>query len=128
MTDDRARFDRWLWFTRFYKSRSLATDAVSAGHARLNGERVKPSHAVRVGDSLSILRGTISFDCVVQAIPERRGPATEAAHCYEETAASVARRAEFAAQMKIGAALAPSPDHRPDKRDRRALRQARGRG
>lgn len=121
------RIDRWLFAVRLFKSRSQATDVVSGGKVHLNGERIKPSHAVKPGDSVAFTRGGVVFECAVTAIPLRRGPASEAARCYEETAASRARREEFAARMKIAAAMAPRPDERPDKHGRRLLRRLRGR-
>jgi ribosome-associated heat shock protein Hsp15 len=121
------RIDRWLFAVRLFKSRAAATDAVSGGKVHLNGERVKPSHGVKPGDTVTFTRSTIVFECVVANIPLRRGPASEAARCYDETAASKARRDEFAARMKVTAGLTPRPDDRPDKHDRRLLRQLRGR-
>ncbi len=125
--DARLRIDRWLWFARFYKSRSLAADAVAGGRVHLNGERVKPSRALRVGDCLSVARGALEFECVVRVIPKRRGPAAEAAEAYEETAASTARRTAFAAQMRLAPSPPPRPDGRPDKHERRLIRRVRGR-
>jgi len=121
------RIDRWLFAVRLYKSRSLAADAVSGGKVHINGERVKPSRGVQPGDTLTFIRGTVEFECMVMAIPVRRGPASEAARCYDETPASQARRAEFAARMKVAAGLTPRPDERPDKHDRKLLRRLRGR-
>jgi ribosome-associated heat shock protein Hsp15 len=121
------RIDRWLFFVRLYKSRSLATTAVNGGKVHLNGERTKPSHAIRPGDRIVFMRGAVAFECVVKAIAARRGPAAEAARCYDETPESVARRAEFAARMKVANALTPRPDERPDKHGRRELRRLRGR-
>jgi ribosome-associated heat shock protein Hsp15 len=121
------RIDRWLWCARLCKSRGLATQAVAGGRVHLNGERVKPSRAVRSGDRLALKRGAVEFECVVRTIPARRGPAAEAALCYAETAASIARRAEFADRMRFAAALAPRPRGRPGKHERRALRRVRGR-
>jgi len=122
-----ARIDRWLFAVRLYKSRSLAAQAVAGGRVHLNGARVKSAHEVRAGDQLTLMRGAVEFECLVQAIPARRGPAAEAARCYEETAASAVRRAEFAQRMKVAAALTPRPVERPDKRARRQLRRLRGR-
>ena len=93
----------------------------------LNGERVKPSRAVQPGDTLAFARGAVEFECVVVAIPARRGPAGEVARCYDETPSSKARREAFAARMKVAAGLTPRPDDRPDKHDRRLLRRLRGR-
>ncbi|HEV2702152.1 MAG TPA: RNA-binding S4 domain-containing protein [Steroidobacteraceae bacterium] len=121
------RIDRWLFFVRLFKSRSLASDAVSGGRVHVNGERVKSSRVVRPGDGIAFSRGAVTFDCEVTALPRRRGPAPEAAACYRESEASVARRAQFAERMRVSAAFAPRPDTRPDKHERRELRRIRGR-
>jgi ribosome-associated heat shock protein Hsp15 len=121
------RIDRWLFAVRLFKARSTAADAVGGGKVHLNGERVKPSHAVKPGDMVAFTRSAVGFECVVAAVPLRRGPASEAARSYDETPRSKARREEFAARMKVAAGLTPRPDDRPDKRDRRLLRQLRGR-
>lgn len=121
------RIDRWLFGVRLFKSRSAAADAVSGGKVHLNGERVRPSRGVKPGDTVVFTRGAVEFECIVAAIPLRRGPASEAARCYDETPASQARRAEFAARMKVAAGLTPRPDDRPDKHDRRLIRRLRGR-
>jgi len=122
-----ARIDRWLFAVRLFKSRSAAADAVGGGKVHVNGERVKPARAVRPGDTVSFVRGAVEFECMVSAIPARRGPASEAVQCYDETPASQARRAEFSARMRVAAALTPRPDERPGKHDRWLLRQLRGR-
>lgn len=124
---DVLRIDRWLFSVRFFKSRSLAAQAVAGGKVHVNGERVKASRAVRVGDRIEFTRGAVVFECTVVAIPTRRGPASEAARCYEETPASQARREKFAANMKVAAALTLRPDERPDKHERKILRRLRGR-
>jgi len=121
------RIDRWLFGVRLFKSRSEAAEAVSGGRVHVNGERVKASRAVKSGDSVAFTRGAVEFVCVVVSIPIRRGPASEATRCYEETPASRARREEFVARMRVAAALTPRPDDRPDKHDRRLLRRLRGR-
>jgi|ERR1700722_3548020 ribosome-associated heat shock protein Hsp15 len=122
-----ARIDRWLFAVRLYGARALATQAVAGGRVHVNGERVKPGRALRPGDLVTLTRGALEFECTVQAIPARRGPAPAAALCYEESAASVARRAEFGARMKLAAALTPRPARRPDKHERARLRRLRGR-
>lgn len=119
--------DRWLFGVRLFKSRSAAANAVSRGRVHLNDERVKPSHGVKPGDNVTFTRSAVIFECVVAGVPLRRGPASEAAQCYEETSASKARREDFAARMKVAAGLTPRPDDRPDKHDRRLLRQLPGR-
>ena len=82
MTDS-ARLDVWLFNGRFYKSRSLAADAVQGGLVHLNGARVKPARAVKPGDVVSFRRGSVDFDCEVLSLPPRRGPAPEAQACGE---------------------------------------------
>jgi ribosome-associated heat shock protein Hsp15 len=122
-----ARIDRWLFGVRLFKSRSGATEAVNGGKVHVNGARVRPSHSVRPGDRVTFSRGVIDFECAVVAIPERRGPAKDAVACYTETDASRARREEHARRMRLAAAMAPRPDERPDKHQRRELRRLRGR-
>jgi ribosome-associated heat shock protein Hsp15 len=121
------RIDRWLFGVRLSKSRAAAAEAVAGGKVHLNGERVKASHAVKPGDTVTFTRNAVAFECIVASIPLRRGPASEAAQCYEETPASKARREEFSARMKVAAGLRPRPDERPDKHGRRLLRKLRGR-
>jgi ribosome-associated heat shock protein Hsp15 len=122
-----ARIDRWLFAVRLFKSRALAAQAVTGGRVHLNGERVRAAHEVRPGDAVTLVRGTLEFECTVASIPTRRGPAVAATQCYAESAPSLARRAEFRQRMKVAAALTPRPLERPDKRERRQLRRLRGR-
>ncbi|HEY4342591.1 MAG TPA: RNA-binding S4 domain-containing protein [Steroidobacteraceae bacterium] len=121
------RIDRWLFFVRLFKSRTLASDAVTGGKVHVNAERVKPSRAVRIGDQITFNRGAVPFECEILALPLRRGPAPQAAACYRESAGSIARRAQFAENMRTATAFAPRPDTRPDKHERRELRRIRGR-
>ena len=122
---ERARIDKWLWCARFYRSRAQASEAVAGGKVHLNGERVKPAHPVRVGDRLEITQGAVVREVNIALLPERRGPATEATRCYEETMASIERRARLKEQHALAAAFAPRPDARPDKRQRRRLMKLR---
>ena len=103
------RIDRWLFGVRLFKSRSAATDAVSGGKVHVNGERVKPSRAVKPGDTVTFTRSAVVFECVVAAVPLRRGPASAAAGCYEETPASKARREDFASRMHLAEVAHLSP-------------------
>ncbi|HTE39923.1 MAG TPA: RNA-binding S4 domain-containing protein [Steroidobacteraceae bacterium] len=118
------RIDKWLWFARFFKSRSQATDAVNGGLVHLNGDRVKAAHDLRVDDVLTITRGEQRFEVLVKAFPTRRGPAAEAQGAYAETEASVTQRERKQEQLRIAP---PAPRGRPEKHERRALRQLRGR-
>ena len=126
---ERLRIDRWLWCARFFKTRSVAAEAVRSGHVRLNGQRVKPAHAVKVGDELTVeLRDESEREVRIAAIPARRGPATEAAAAYVETPESLERRRVAAEQRALRPAFAPPTEGRPDKRTRRLLLRARNRG
>jgi ribosome-associated heat shock protein Hsp15 len=128
-SEDRLRVDRWLWCARFFKTRSLAAQAVRGGHVRLNGQRVKAAHAVKVGDALTIVLGEdVERDVTVDAIPARRGPAPEAAACYTETPESLERRRLAAERRSLAHVLGPPTEGRPDKRTRRLLLRARQRG
>ena len=115
------RIDKWLWAARFFKTRSLATDAVSGGKIKLNGTATKPARDVKAGDRLEIFNGETRWEVVVQALSEKRGPATEARQLYEETAESIAARE--AEQMRRKFTVEPAADihGRPTKRDRRRL-------
>ncbi len=117
------RIDKWLWFARFFKSRSQATSAVSGGLVHVNGQRTKPSYAVQVEDKLAITRGEIRFEVIVRGLPLRRGPAAEAQEHYVETPESVTQRE----QRRLHAQAMPTSQGRPGKHDRRALRTLRGR-
>jgi ribosome-associated heat shock protein Hsp15 len=115
------RLDKWLWYARFYKTRSLATAAITGGKVHLNAERVKPAHRVRIGDRLSLSLQGVVAEFEVRGLPERRGPAPEAQTHYLETPASAERRAHLREQQKLAQLSRPRPDSRPDKRDRRRL-------
>lgn len=122
---DRVRIDRWLWAARFVKSRSLATDAVKGGRVAVNGDRVKPSRDLRVGDVVEITLGSERRTVVTLALAEKRGPASAAALLYAETDASLAERERLAAQPRPPGADAGA---RPTKRDRRRIDAARSSG
>ena len=125
--ESQLRIDRWLFAVRLYKSRSLAAEAVSGGKVHVNGKRVKPARAMRIGDRISLMRGAVDFECEVTALPERRGPAREALQCYREYPESIERRERFAERRRVASALAPRPEGRPDKHERKELRRVRGR-
>ena len=119
-TTEKFRIDKWLCAARFFKTRSLAADAVECGHVHINDMRVKPAKAVTVGDLLNIHVGQKQFIVAVLALSNRRGPASEAQKLYRETDASRQRRETIAAQLKVE----PQPFQfrgRPTKRDRREI-------
>lgn len=118
----RTRLDKWLWAARFYRTRSLAAQAIDAGHIRVDGERVKPAHAIRASMRVSVRRQALTWTVDVLDVSERRGSATDAAALYRETAASVALREQTVAEQKAARAAATAqPAGRPTKRDRRRL-------
>jgi ribosome-associated heat shock protein Hsp15 len=126
---DGLRLDRWLWCARFFKSRSAAAQAVRGGHVRLNGQRVKPAHPVKIGDTLHVeLPRAGERDVEIAAIPVRRGPAPEAAASYVESPESIERRRKEAEERKARGPQLPPTLGKPDKRTRRLLLRARQRG
>jgi ribosome-associated heat shock protein Hsp15 len=123
---DEVRIDKWLWAARFFKTRSLAQQAVRGGHVELNGRPVKPARAVSVGDRLRVTRGETVFELRVDALAERRGSASQAQGLYTESADSVKHREQRAQQLRL--ARRTGPEGRPDKRDRRRIRSWLGKG
>ncbi len=116
------RIDRWLWFARFYKTRSVAAKAVTGGHVKLNGERARSASRVREGDRLEIVKERLVWKLRVTAIPVRRGPAVEARRCYEEDEEARAAREQHLANLRQDRLAMPRTDGRPDKHTRRKLR------
>jgi ribosome-associated heat shock protein Hsp15 len=121
------RIDKWLWAARFFKTRTLAADAVKGGRVELGGARVKASKEVAAGDELQITIGQTRRTVIVRAVSDKRGPAKVAVTLYEETPQSIAAR-EAAAEQRRLQSPAPGADlgMRPTKRDRRRLDSARG--
>ena len=117
------RLDKWLWAARFYKTRSLAQQAIAAGQVRLAGERVKPAHEVKTGNEILLRKGDVQWEVVVTALSERRGPAEEAQKLYAETAASRAERERRMDLRRWGTEPARGLKGRPTKRDRRLLQK-----
>jgi ribosome-associated heat shock protein Hsp15 len=115
------RIDKWLWAARFFKSRSLATAAIHAGHVRINGQTPKPAQAVHAGDTLDIALGPMKWTIVVRALSERRGPAAEAQELYEETAGSRARRETLKENLRLAPAPGSGIKGRPTKKARRLI-------
>ena len=111
------RLDKWLWAARFFKTRTLAVEAVTGGRVSINHEHAKPAKDVKVGDLLAIRRPPFEHVVAVKALSDKRGPAAEAALLYEETEESRARRTVLAAEMK--AMPQPRFKGRPTKKTRR---------
>ena len=126
-TEDRVRLDKWLWAARFFKTRSLAADAIAGGKVQVNGDRVKRAKPVQIGDEVRIRQGPYEHQIVVRELSERRGPAVDAAKLYEETPESRAGRETMALQLKsLHAAFVPERG-RPTKKDRREIEKLKGR-
>jgi ribosome-associated heat shock protein Hsp15 len=123
---ERVRVDQWVWAARFVKSRSLANDLVKGGRVQVNGERAKPSRPIKPGDRLEITIGQVGRTVVVAQVTARRGPASEAALLYDETAESIAARELQAAEDRLSRPPGAGRTGRPTKRDRRRIDSARG--
>ena len=123
---ERLRIDKWLWAARFFRTRSLAAQAVEGGRVRVGGEGVKPARALKVGDALTVHVGEQEWVVEVRALSARRGPAAEARTLYIEDEASCARRAAIIAARKLEADPGLGVRGRPTKRDRRMLRKLTG--
>jgi ribosome-associated heat shock protein Hsp15 len=122
---DRIRLDKWLWAARFFKTRSLASQAIDLGRVRIDGERIKPAREARVGEMLDVQVGDLRLQVVIRVLSTQRGPASVARELYQETADSIARRKRREEQR--AAEPAQSTRGRPTKRDRRELgKLARG--
>lgn len=122
------RIDKWLWAARFFKTRSLAQEAVELGRVKLNGERVKPSKEVKLSDRLEIHRGEDIYEVLVAGFNLQRGPATVARNLYMETEDGQRKRLERTELRKLAVepALDRSSKGRPTKREGRELRRLRG--
>jgi ribosome-associated heat shock protein Hsp15 len=119
------RIDKWLWAARFYKTRSLATDAVSGGRVHLNDARVKPSKEIRCGDTVVVSVGPVRRTVEVTGLSDRRGSAVVAATLYTETAESIAVREQAALERRQARPIGADFGARPTKLDRRRLEALR---
>jgi ribosome-associated heat shock protein Hsp15 len=119
------RIDKWLWFTRFFKTRALAAKAVAGGHVRINGVRAKPAGNVAAGDIVDLVRDKSPYRLIVGELPLRRGPAAEARACYVEEDESIKRRDSILASIRTDRMQMPRTDGKPDKHTRRKLRERR---
>ena len=116
------RLDIWLWAARFFKTRSLAKQAVETGKVEAGGQRAKPSRTVRVGDVLKIARGEEHFEITVLVLGEQRGPASAAQALYAESEDSLIKREQARVQRTAERNGYRAPEHKPDKRARRLIR------
>ena len=118
------RIDKWLWAARFFKTRTLASDAVETGKVKVGGERVKPARGLRIGDELAIDNGSDTWEVAVLGLSDKRGAAPVARLLYAKTPASIARRENAAQERKLFREPGSTIKGRPTKRDRRQLSKA----
>jgi ribosome-associated heat shock protein Hsp15 len=116
---DNVRIDKWLWAARFFKTRSLATDAIDNGKVKIGGDRVKPARTLKLGERLYIDNGSDEWDVLVLGLSDKRQGAPIARTLYEETEESIARRQKEAERRKLFHEPAADFKGRPTKRDRR---------
>jgi ribosome-associated heat shock protein Hsp15 len=124
---EKVRIDKWLWAARFFKTRSLATEAVDGGKVEINGQRAKPAKLVGPGDEVRVRVGQALHVLRVLDVGERRGPASVAQSLYEETEESRREREKLGEQHRLAAQSFAFDEGRPSKRDRREIRKFRGR-
>lgn len=117
------RIDKWLWASRFFKTRSLASQAVTGGKVTINGQRVKPAKPVAIGDVLTIRKGQVEQTVTVLGLAGKRGPAKIARTLYEESADSILQREAERRERQLFMAGRKMPDKKPGKKDRRKIRE-----
>lgn len=120
------RLDKWLWAARFFKTRSLAQEAIEQGRVRIEGERVKTARVIRIDETVQITVGEVQRVVLVRGLSDQRGSAVIAQRLYEETAESLAARQAQRERNQLYAEPAQAIHGRPTKRDRRALERTRG--
>lgn len=126
IADERVRLDSWLWAARFFKTRTLAADAVDGGRVDVNGEGAKRSKLLKVGDTVRLRQGPYHHELVVAALADRRGPAAKAALLYQETEASKAARQVIAERLKMQNPIFYDGAGRPTKKQRREIDRWKG--
>ena len=122
---ERLRVDKWLWAARFFKTRSIAKSAIEGGKVHLDGQRVKVSREIGVGEKLTIKQGWDEKEIVVKALSDRRGPAPTARDLYDETQASIEKREREAQARKAAGGAVVRPAQKPGKHQRKALERLR---
>ena len=123
---ERVRLDKFLWAARFYKTRSISTEAIDGGKVRVNGDRVKPAKEVKAGDMIELRAGDSEYTVLVKALADKRGSADIARALYEETSESQAARAAATEKRRRFSDPAEQIYARPTKKDRRNLDRFRG--
>jgi ribosome-associated heat shock protein Hsp15 len=126
--EGKVRLDKWLWAARFYKTRSLAADAIETGKVEVNGDRAKRAKQLQVGDVVKVRLGPYHHVLTVKGLSERRGPASVAATLYEEHAEGRKAREALQLQIKLAQTVSGYDRGRPTKKDRRDIEKLRARG
>ena len=122
---NRLRVDKWLWAARFFKTRSIAKTAIEGGKVHLDGQRVKVSREISVGEILVIKQGSDEKEVVVRGLSMQRGPAPIARELYKETTASIEKREREARARKAAGGAVARPTQKPGKHQRKALARLR---
>lgn len=117
----KVRIDKWLWAARFYKTRSLATEAIKGGKVTVNGHRAKPSREIEVGDTLTLRQGFDQKTVDVVDLSDKRGPASVAQRLYRETDESIEKREKEKELRQLSNVMRPHGEGRPSKRERRQI-------
>ena len=120
------RLDKWLWASRFFKTRALSVEAINGGKVHLNGARVKPARAVQIDDLLEITRNNEKYRVTVKGLQDKRGPAKQAQLLYEEEAKSIEARENEREIRRLNNASVTRPDKKPNKKERRQMDKWRG--
>lgn len=118
---EKLRIDKWLWAARFFKTRSLAKQAIEGGKVQLAGQRIKVSKEIAVGDRLTIRQGWDEKDVTVLALSDQRRGAPEAQQLYRESPDSIARREAHASARQAAGGMLERPERRPTKKQRRQI-------
>lgn len=119
---DSIRIDKWIWAARFFKTRSLAKKQVEQGKIKIDGQKIKPSRNVQVGDTVSIKKSDVIWEVEVLGLAEKRGSATVAQKLYKETESSIQNREAKTLLKKMEYHSTPKPDGRPTKKQRRDIK------
>jgi ribosome-associated heat shock protein Hsp15 len=122
------RIDKWLWSTRFFKTRALAKKHVESGKVKLDGQKIKPSRAINVDDKLSISKGELNWQITVLTLIDKRVSAPLAANCYQEQQSSIDARNSGILERKMIYSSAPKPAKHPNKKNRRDLIKVKKQG
>lgn len=120
-TQERIRLDKWLWAARFFKTRSIATEAITGGKVHLNSQRAKPAKDVHIGDEIQVRKGAMEWTVVVQKLNIQRRSATDAQEMYQETAESIEKREQNKQEKQGDAGVRERGTGRPTKRERRDI-------